>query len=183
MAVRPPLDESWRRCVDEDADTSLRGCTAVIQSGREKGVDLAAAYYNRGTAHYRKGQSDRAIDKPDDRRFGPDSGNPLDLAIRDFDQAIRLKPDYTEAFVNRGVAYYDKGQFGRAIEDYDQAIRLKPDLAEAFNNRSLAYYRNNQYDRAQQDFDQTIRLNKNYGNALINRALGPTEAPARRQSP
>ena len=180
-AARPPLDESWRQCADEDADTSLRGCNAVIQSGRERGADLATAYYNRGTAYYHRALSDRAIQKPDDRGVG--RASPIDLAIGDFGEAIRLKPDHAAAFVNRGIAYYDKGQYDRAIQDYDQAIRLQPDLAEAFNNRSLAYYKKGQYERATQDFDQTIRLQKNYGNALINRALGPIEAPAHGGAP
>ena len=179
-AARPTLDESWRQCAGGDADGSVRGCTAVIRSGKEKGASLAAAYYNRGTAYYHQLLGDRAIQEPGDHDAG--RASPIDLAIGDFGEAIRLQPDHAAAFVNRGIAYYDKGQYDRAIQDYDQAIRLKPDLAEAFNNRSLAYYKKAQYERATQDFDQTIRLNKNYGNALINRALGPSEAQAGQKS-
>ena len=50
----------------------------------------------------------------------------IDRAIEDYDQAIRLNPNFAEAFYNRGVAYDGKGQPDRAIEDYDQAIRLNP---------------------------------------------------------
>ncbi len=31
-----------------------------------------------------------------------------DRAIADFDEAIKLKPDYAVAMYNRGTAYYDK---------------------------------------------------------------------------
>ena len=41
-------------------------------------------------------------------------------------QAIRLKPDYAEAFNNRGIARYNKGDFDGAIKDYEEAIRLDP---------------------------------------------------------
>ena len=62
-----------------------------------------------------------------------------DRAIQDYDQAIRLNPNWAEAFNNRGRAYSDKGQHDRAIQDLDQAIRLNPNFAEAFYNRGHAY--------------------------------------------
>ena len=40
-----------------------------------------------------------------------------DRAIADFDQAIQLKPDYADAYYNRGIAYHDKGDYDRAIAD------------------------------------------------------------------
>ena len=36
---------------------------------------------------------------------------------------------------NRGIEYYDKGQYDRAIRDFDQSIRLNPDDAKTFANR------------------------------------------------
>ena len=54
--------------------------------------------------------------------------------MRDYDHAIRLKPDYALAFNNRGFVYAKKGQLDRAIQDYDEAIRLKPNDAMAFLN-------------------------------------------------
>jgi tetratricopeptide (TPR) repeat protein len=45
-----------------------------------------------------------------------------DHAIRDFDRAMRLDPNYTSAFVARGIAYDNgKRQCDRAIQDFDQA--------------------------------------------------------------
>jgi tetratricopeptide (TPR) repeat protein len=46
-------------------------------------------------------------------------------AIQDYDEAIRLRPNYAKAFNNRGNAYRKLGQNERAIEDYDEAIHLK----------------------------------------------------------
>jgi protein O-mannosyl-transferase len=61
------------------------------------------------------------------------------LAINDFDEAIRLKPDMAEAYNNRGGIYSTLGQYRLAINDFDEAIRLKPDLAEAYFGRGGAY--------------------------------------------
>ena len=90
-------------------------------------------------------------------------------AIESLDEAIQLKPDYAEAFTNRGVAYFELGQYQRAIEDYNESIRLKPQRAESFNNRGIAYTRIGQNQRAIEDFDQAILLKQNYAAAYGNR--------------
>ena len=64
-----------------------------------------------------------------------------DEAFYCYSEAIRLKPDYAHAFMNRGNARRDKGDLESAIKDYNEAIRLKPDLAAAFNNRGVAYFK------------------------------------------
>ena len=63
------------------------------------------------------------------------------------------------AFINRGVGYYEKGQYDRAIQDYDQAIKFDPKYALAFNNRCAVYHKKREYDRAIQECNQAIKLN------------------------
>jgi tetratricopeptide (TPR) repeat protein len=79
-------------------------------------------------------------------------------AIADYSEAMRLKPDYADAYYFRGIAYYGKRDNDRAIADYDQAIRLKPDHAGAYYGRGRAYGRKGDNDRAIADYDQAIRL-------------------------
>jgi lipoprotein NlpI len=94
-----------------------------------------------------------------------------DRAIADYNEAIRVKPDYADAFNNRGVTYDHKGDHDRAIADYTEAIRIKPDYAAAFNNRGLAYYSKGDYDSAIADYAAAIRLAPNYTAAFNNRGL------------
>jgi Flp pilus assembly protein TadD len=77
-------------------------------------------------------QSDRAFER------GLQAGRRDDynLAIAEFSEAIRLKPDNARAYYNRGQAYRHRGDFGEALTDYGEAIRLKPDFMEAYNNVS-----------------------------------------------
>ncbi|MEM9448798.1 MAG: tetratricopeptide repeat protein, partial [Cyanobacteria bacterium P01_E01_bin.6] len=49
-----------------------------------------------------------------------------------------FKPDYPEAWNNRGTALSDLGRYEAAIASYDKAIEFKPDYPEAWNNRRLA---------------------------------------------
>ena len=83
---------------------------------------FAEAYYNRGNSYKAKGEHD--------------------LAIEDYNKAIRSNPDYIKAYGNRGNAYRAKGEHDLAIENYNKAIQLKPEppeLAIIYNWRGNAY--------------------------------------------
>jgi tetratricopeptide (TPR) repeat protein len=92
-------------------------------------------------------------------------------AIEYLSNAIKLKPDYTDAYNNRGNAYANLGQHQRAIEDYNKAISLEPDDATAYYNRGLAYANLGQQQRAIEDFNEAIRLQPDYAHAYYNRGL------------
>jgi tetratricopeptide (TPR) repeat protein len=79
-------------------------------------------------------------------------------AIEYLNNAIKLQPDYVDAYHNRGNAYSHLKQYQRAIEDYSKVIRLKPNDGGAYHNRGNAYSSLKQYQRAIKDYDQSIRL-------------------------
>jgi tetratricopeptide (TPR) repeat protein len=54
--------------------------------------------------------------------------NQYDEAIADYNEAIRLRPQYAKTYFNRGSAYRKKGQNEQAIADYQKALELSPDL-------------------------------------------------------
>lgn len=90
-------------------------------------------------------------------------------AIQYLNSAIKLKPDFAEAYNNRGGAYMNLDQPARAIDDFNEAIRLKPDLAEAYSNRGSAYRALNQPERAIDDYSEAIRLKPVYAEAYTYR--------------
>ena len=57
-------------------------------------------------------------------------------AIVDFDEAIRLDPEYANAYFNRGTAYNKLGQHERAILDFDAYIALEPHDATGYFGRA-----------------------------------------------
>jgi tetratricopeptide (TPR) repeat protein len=72
--------------------------------------------------------------------------------------AIRLKPDVTEAFNNHGCALQDKGDLDGAIKDFNEAIRLKPDNVETFYNRGLVQQDKGDVQGAIADFQKYLDL-------------------------
>ena len=59
----------------------------------------------------------------------------LILLLMDYTKAIELNPIHTDAYCNRGSAYFCKGEFDLAIADYTKAIELDPDSGEVYCNR------------------------------------------------
>ena len=60
----------------------------------------------------------------------------MDSAIRDFDEAIRLQPMFSRAYVLRGSSYMLKGDHKKALADFDQAMRVDPRNAAAYCDRA-----------------------------------------------
>jgi tetratricopeptide (TPR) repeat protein len=92
----------------------------------------------------------------------------LDEAIGEYQEAIRLNPDYANAHNNLGIALARKGQTDEAIGQYREALRLNPDHADAHNGLGIALDKRGQIDEAIRQLQQAIRLNPDHVDAHYN---------------
>ena len=92
-----------------------------------------------------------------------------DEAIRSFDRAIALRPDFALLYFNRGGARATANDPAEALKDYDKAIALNNNLAAAYNNRSGVYALFGRYDEAIRDCDRVIELKPASAEAYSNR--------------
>lgn len=92
-------------------------------------------------------------------------------AIAAYSNAIQLKPDFAEAYNNRGFAYYLNGNPEMAIADFTRAIELRPNYPKAYNSRGVVYMANGyESSKAIADFDRAIALKPDFRYAYVNRA-------------
>lgn len=84
--------------------------------------------------------------------------------IADYNEAIRLKPDYAEAYVLRGITYGQMEKYQRAIADLNEAIRLKPDYARAYNIRGIVHGKMGNHQKAIADYQKAAELFREEGN-------------------
>ena len=64
----------------------------------------------------------------------------FDEARRDYQQALRLRPDYPAALNNLGAVYYSKKDYRRSVKYYRKALRLEPNAPSTLSNLGTAYF-------------------------------------------
>ncbi len=89
-------------------------------------------------------------------------------AMAQYEQALRLNPDYAEAHNNLGSVLKDQRKLPEAMAHHEQAIRLKPDYAEAHNNLGVALIQAGRVQEAIPHFEQALRLKPDYADAHYN---------------
>jgi len=118
-----------------DGDAVVRACTAAIAAGTLKGAALAEVHLSRGLA------------RPDNKS-----------AIADYDEAIKLAPGLAAAYVDRGVAFHDMGQYERAVKDFIRAVELRPNLAIAWGDLGVTYSSMRDWAHSIEAFNKAIEL-------------------------
>ena len=63
----------------------------------------------------------------------------LKEAVEAFKQAIRIKPDYPEAYYNLGIAYSQMNMYQEALQALKQSIRLNPDIPKVHFRLGVIY--------------------------------------------
>lgn len=82
----------------------------------------------------------------------------FDKALADYNEAIRLNPDFVLAYNNRGIVKGMDRDFAGAEEDFTQAIELRPDYADAWYNRGLANHQLGNFSQACDDWKKADEL-------------------------
>ena len=84
------------------------------------------------------------------------------------------KNSYPESDVNtlnRGLYYFDQGDYKNALMYFNMAIMSQPDMGEAYNDRGLVYYAMGETDNAMEDFNKAIELLSDPAIAYSNRGV------------
>ncbi|MBV8608753.1 MAG: tetratricopeptide repeat protein [Singulisphaera sp.] len=99
-----------------------------------------------------------------------DAKGEYDIALADYNEAIRLDPNLAVAYYDRGNVWFDMQEYDKALADYNEAIRLDPNLAVAYTNRGVAWGHKQEYDKALADYNEAIRLDPQDSSAHNGRA-------------
>jgi tetratricopeptide (TPR) repeat protein len=94
----------------------------------------------------------------------------LDKAIKSYQSALRIRPNFVSAYINLGAAYDKCGDFVKALKVYAKAIVLAPQDAELRNYLGLAYFNIGSYAEAIKAFRQALVIEPD--NARAHYCLG-----------
>lgn len=87
-----------------------------------------------------------------------------------YSEAIALKPDFLDAYINRGLVNNELQDYEKSIEDYNKAIELDSKCALAYNNRGYTKYRQKDFQGALEDYNKAILLSPKFKMAIDNKA-------------
>ncbi|MEO1643148.1 MAG: tetratricopeptide repeat protein [Pseudomonadota bacterium] len=119
-----------------DAETT---CTRALREESMNRENRAKTYTNRGVLRMRAGRYDQALS--------------------DYSEAIRLRPELGEAWLNQGAAHIYKDDFGPALQSLNTAIDLgTKDLFAAYYNRAIAKEGTGDVEGAYYDFKKSLEL-------------------------
>lgn len=103
------------------------------------------------------------------RALAYEDNGEYDKALADYDKALTINPNYTEAFVNRGNVHVLKKDLGVAVVDYTHALELDPFNAEAYYRRANVMYLDGKYEAALADYDKALEIDTTHAEIYFNR--------------
>jgi protein O-mannosyl-transferase len=98
-----------------------------------------------------------------------DQGNPQ-KAIDYFEDALKSKHDYIEAYCNLGNALATLGRVDEAIPRYQEALKLNPKNRDAHYNLAVTLAKEGQYRDALDHYEKALNIDPEYSDALNNLA-------------
>jgi len=94
-----------------------------------------------------------------------------DLAIKDFDSAIRVDPGCVDCLFERGMTKMFAGHLEGALEDLSKCLGLNADFAPAYSTRAGICTTLARYKQALEDIDMALKLMPDNAGYLHNRAV------------
>jgi caspase domain-containing protein/tetratricopeptide repeat protein len=144
--INPNPDSGPSQAVLAD-DPTIKSLTAKIAAN----PDDVNALYRRGQVYASKGA--------------------YSLAIRDFDDTLRINPKDVEALNNRCWTRTVVGDLQAALKDCNEALRLRPNFVDALDSRGLVNLKSGAVKNAIADFDAALKINPRLTSSLYGRGL------------
>lgn len=137
----------------------------MIYHKSKKGEKLTSIYltnysYKNNTGNSFKAKISRQADAIKERGNEYLKMNEFDKAIECYERAIKISPEFAEAYFNLGKAYKLKKNLPQAIKALEQAKKLDSDDAETITTLGETYKANGQYSQAISNFEQALAVDK-----------------------
>src|SRR5262245_42522426 len=165
-------------------DQQIDACNKIIALKVFTGEKLAAIYFWRAVGWNKKGNYTQVIaDASESIRLAPnipsynlrgsayyDKGE-YDIAIADFNDALKMGSTSGIIYHNRGNAWRRKGQYAKAIDDYSMSIKDDPKSAFSYQNRGASKLALGDIDGALTDINEAIRVDPALAQPRTHRAV------------
>jgi tetratricopeptide (TPR) repeat protein len=81
-----------------------------------------------------------------------------DDAIREYQAAIAIRPDYWQNHYALGIFYYARGRFAEMATEFERVTKLEPANALAYSSLGAAYHSAGDLERAAENYKRAIGI-------------------------
>jgi len=103
-----------------------------------------------------------------------------DEAVREFQAALRINPEYTLAHFSLGMVYGKQGELDEAVRKFQDTLRINPDMARAHYNLGVTYEKLGHLDDAIREAECALQLGYEPARDLLSN-LRQSSVPDRAQ--
>ncbi|GJM12241.1 MAG: hypothetical protein DHS20C12_06440 [Pseudohongiella sp.] len=128
----------------------LKSQPQLTNSQQDRNV-LAETYTNLGVALQQRGD--------------------LDAAIENYQQAVKIKPNYTQVYYTMGLALRNKGDLNASIDCYRRVVENRPNDADARNNLAAALQHSGDLRAAIDNYKQALKIDPKCVEAYNNMGI------------
>jgi Flp pilus assembly protein TadD len=141
------------------------------------GISLQLGDYDQALEHFRAAarDSDNAV-YWNDLGVACIAAGEFREGVTALEQALRVRPDYPEAYNNLGIVCQQLGEKVRSLDSFEQAIRLRPGYAEAYSNLGNSLREQGELEGAAVACEQAFRLRPQSAEAANNLGLALQES-------
>ncbi len=156
--TNPVTSQAYQALTSGDSAKAISLYSFAIESRGLEPEVLANALLNRALAYQQQGQSAKAVDDYSsalaldamsaelratalyNRGLSQQKQGNAPLAIEDFTSALMLNPSFAHAFLSRGNALRESGQYLFALSDYERALKFgHPEPARVYFGEAQTY--------------------------------------------
>ena len=83
-------------------------------------------------------------------------------------EAVKLKPQWADAFAQMADMFYRLGDLDRARDAYEVALRQEPSMRKALRGLAMVHRRNNDYAAAAKSLRSALRYDPNDAEVWMN---------------
>ena len=92
-------------------------------------------------------------------------------AIKSYQKALFIKPDYAKAHYNLGNTFHELGQLEDSVKSYESSIEIDPDFAEAHNNLGNIFRELGDLGMSIKSYEKALIINPKYVEAHFSLSL------------
>ena len=144
--------EAFRLQQEGKMDDAIKKWDSIVNISEGVDNDIAAA------AFFARGSLKTNLDRHEE-------------AISDVNEALRLRPNYVEAYLIRGLSKNNLGRYEEAISDVNEALRLRPNYAEAYFTRGFVKRNLRKEEEAKVDYQTALKLAEQQGDENLKTAI------------